>query len=199
MNIILTIIRGLTAIASPLATLVFIALILRQTQGAAGTPPADDQACLRCGGSQLGGEGQFHFTEGVGNARERAANPHYATEKTPILGSEAHFICDNCARRFLHNEITQILLLVLPYPIYLYILVPLVFPNGIFASFLIETLLVVLSISGLISALDLFRAIRQGEAPFDEARDKVAINERRGLLGKKLSYYSRNGIKQVNK
>jgi hypothetical protein len=199
MNIILTIIRGLMAIISPLATLVFIALILRQTQGVAGAPPAEGESCLRCGGSQPGGEGQFQFTEGVGNARERAAKPKYGAEKTPILGSESHFICDDCARHFLRSEISQILLLVLPYPIYLYILVPLIFPNGIFASFLIETLLVVLSISGLISALDLFRAIRQGETPYDEARDKVAINERRGLLGKKLSYYSRMGIRQINK
>jgi hypothetical protein len=199
MNIILTIIRGLMAIIAPLATLVFIVLILRQTRGATGAPPIEDESCLRCGSSQPGGEGQFHFTEGVGNARERAANPHYATEKTPILGSETHFICDDCARHFLRNEITQILILVLPYPIYLYILVPLFFPNGIFASFLVETLLVVLSISGLISAYDLYRATRQGESPLDEARDKVAINERRGLLGKKLGYYSRMGIRQINK
>lgn len=199
MDIILTIIRSLTAIAAPLATLVFIILTLRQFRGAAGAPPAEDETCLRCGGSLPGGEGQFHFTESIGNARERAANRQYASGKMPILGSETHFICDGCARRFLRNEITQMLLLALPYPLYLYLLVPLFFPNGIFASFLIETLLVVLSVSGLIAAYDLYRAVRQSEAPYDEARDKVAISERRSFLGKKLSYYSRMGIRQVNK
>ena len=199
MDIILAIIRGLTAIVAPLATVVLIVLTLRQIHGSTGAPPADDESCLRCGSNQPGAEGQFHFTEAVGNARERAANPQYGSEKTPILGSETHFICDKCARRFLRNEIVQMLLLVLPYPIYLYILVPLFFPNGVFASFLVETLLVVLSVSGLVSALDIYRAIRQSTTPFDEARDKVAIIVRRSFLGKKLSYYSRMGIKQVNK
>ena len=198
MDIVLTIIRLLTAVASPLATLVFIALIVLQLRGAAGTTPTEDEACLRCGEKLPGGKGEFHFAESVGNARERAANQQYGAAKTPILGSESHYVCDGCARRYLRNEITQLFMMALPYPLFLYVLVPLFFPNGVFANFLIETLLVVLSISGLIAAFDLYRAVHNGQTPLDEARDRVAINVRRNSLGKKLSYYSRNGLKQLN-
>jgi hypothetical protein len=40
--------------------------------------------------------------------------------------------------------------------------------------------------------------VHNGQTPLDEARDRVAINVRRNSLGKKLSYYSRNGLKQLN-
>jgi hypothetical protein len=197
MDIILTIIRLLTAVVSPLATLAFIILIMAQLRGATGRPPAEDETCLRCGASLSGGEGQFHFAESVGNARERAATQQYGAAKNPILGSETHFVCDGCARRYLRNEIAQMIALALPYPLFLYVLLPLLFPGGIFASFLIETLLIVLSVSGLIAAYDLYRAVRNGQTPLDEARDRVAIGVRRDSLGKKLSYYSRNGLRQL--
>ena len=197
MDFILTIIRILTAIIAPAAAVVLVILTLFQLQQAAGDEPGDDQSCVRCGQSRPGGEGQFHYTESVGNARERAASKQFTPQDTPILGSETHYVCDTCAQRFIRYEIIQSILMVLPYPLYLYVIIPVFAKNGIFANFLIETLLVVLSVAGLTAAFDLYRAVRNGSSPLAEARDRVAIAERKSMLGKKFSYYSRMGAKQL--
>jgi hypothetical protein len=199
MDFILTIIRILTAIIAPAAALIFTALALIQLRLAAGNEPEEGQSCLRCDESRVGGEGQFHYAEAVGNARERAASKSLTPQDTPILGSESHFVCDKCARRFIRNEIIQIILLVLPYPLYLYVIIPVFAQDGVFANFLIETLLVVLSVAGVTAAFDLYRAVRNGASPLAEARDRVAITERKNMLGKKFSYYSRMGAKQLNR
>jgi len=136
MDFILTIIRILTAIIAPAAALIFTALALIQLRLAAGNEPEEGQSCLRCDESRVGGEGQFHYAEAVGNARERAASKSLTPQDTPILGSESHFVCDKCARRFIRNEIIQIILLVLPYPLYLYVIIPVFAQNGVFANFL---------------------------------------------------------------
>jgi hypothetical protein len=36
-------------------------------------------------------------------------------------------------------------------------------------------------------------------APLTEARDRVAINQRKKILGKKFSYYTRLGTTHLNK
>jgi hypothetical protein len=199
MDFILSIIRILMAILSPLAVIVLSILTLVQLREAAGTTAETGETCLRCGKSLPGGEGQFHFTEGIGNARERAAKKQFSVEQTPILGSESHFVCDKCAHRHIHIEILQQIALVLPYPLLLYGIIPLLGPSPYFSNVLVETLLVVLSLSSLVSAIDLYRAVRQGNTPLDEARDQVAIKARRKALGKKLSYYTRMGMTQLNK
>jgi hypothetical protein len=197
MGFILTIIRVLTAIVSPAAVILFTILTLIQLRHAGGNAPADGQSCVRCGESRVGDQGEFHYAEPVGNARERAASKQLTPKDTPILGSESHYVCDKCARRFIRNEIVQQILLVLPYPLYLYVIIPVFAKNGIFANFLIETLLVVLSVAGLTSAFDLYRAVRNGATPLAEARDRVAIAKRKNMLGKKFSYYSRMGAKKL--
>jgi len=197
MDFILSIIRILLAILSPLVVILFSILTLIQLRGAAGAPAETSETCLRCGKNLPGGEGQFHVTEAIGNARERAAKKQFSPTQTPILGSESHFICDSCAHRHLHIEILQQIALVLLYPLLLYGIIPLLGPSPYFSNFLVETLLVVLSLSSLISAFDLYRAVRQGKTPLDEVRDRVAINTRRKALGKKLSYYTRMGIKKI--
>ena len=163
-------------------------------RGVKGDAPEEDETCLRCGKSDLGGEGQFHYAESVGSPRDRAAKQQLALSSTPLLGSESHFICDRCARRFIRNETFQVILLSLPYPIYLYIILPLFAEDGVFANFLIETLLIVISLAAFTSAFDLFRGIRTGDTPLAEARDRVAIGKRRAFLAKKLSYYTRIGV-----
>lgn len=199
MNIIFEIIRILTAVAAPLLAVLLSVLILLKARRAQGTPPEAEQACLRCGASRVGASSQFHYTESIGNARERAAQKQLTPKDTPILGSETHFICDRCAQRFIWFEVLQILLMVLAYPLYLYVIIPLFAGNGIFANFLIETLLVVLALAGATSAHDLYRAARQGSTPLTEARDRVAINQRKKTLGKKFSYYTRLGARHLQK
>ncbi|MFW5713710.1 MAG: hypothetical protein ACOCYU_03485 [Brevefilum sp.] len=199
MNIIISIIRILTAIVAPVTAIVLCVLTLLKTRQDQGHQPDEGQACLRCGQERQGAEGQFHYTESIGNARERAARKQLAPQDTPILGSENHFICDHCAQRFVRNEIFQILLMLLPYPLYLYVITPLFAENGIFSNFLIETLLVVLSVAGATAAFDLYRAVGVGRAPLTEARDRVAINHRKKTLGKKFSYYTRMGTTQLQK
>jgi hypothetical protein len=159
--------------------------------------PEEGQACLRCGQSGPGGEAQFHYTESVGTARERAASKQLNPAETPILGAETHYVCDQCAKRFAWNEIIQGVLLVLPYPLHLYVIIPLFAEGGIYANFLIETLLVVLSIAGAVTVFDLYRASLNGATPLADARDHVAINERKQALGKKFSYYTRIGASHL--
>jgi hypothetical protein len=197
MNTILTIIHVLIAIVAPAATLALTVLTILRVRKAAGVSPEEGQVCLRCGGLGPGGEGVFHYTESVGNARERAASRQVNPADTPILGSETHYICDQCARRFVWNEIVQGVILVLPYPLYLYVIIPIFAKGDIYANFLIETLLVVLSIAGTTTVFDLYRASRKGSTPLADARDHVAINERKPALGKKFSYYTRIGASHL--
>jgi len=199
MNLIIDIIRILTALAAPVLAIVLSALTLLKTCKIKGSAPEERQACLRCGESRQGAEGQFHYTESIGNARERAAEKQLTPKDTPILGSETHFVCDRCAQRFIWLEILQIFLMVLPYPLYRYMVVPLASGNGIFVNFLVETLLVVLSLAGTTAAFDLYRAARRSGSPLTEARDRVAINQRKKTLGKKFSYYTRLGTTQLHK
>lgn len=193
MNIIITVIRTLTAVIAPILAVVLSVLTLRKTRQDQGSAPEEGQKCLRCSQSRQGAVGQFHYTESIGSARERAARKRLSTEDTPILGSETHFVCDQCAQRFIRNELFQILLMVLPYPLYLFVIIPIFAENGIFANFLIETLLVVLVLAGATSAYDLYRAVRMGHTALTEARDRVAIKQRKAALGKKFSYYTRMG------
>ena len=197
MDIFLTIIRTLAAVASPLAVILLSTLTLIRLRGATGKSAENGETCLRCGAGRPGGAGQFHFTEAIGNARERAAKKQFSPAQTPILGSESHFICDKCAHRHFHSQIIQHLAMVLLYPLLLYGIFPLLAPNSYFSNFLIETLLVVLSLSGLVAAFDLYRSVRHGSTPLDEARDRVAISQRRNSLGRKLSYYTRMGMKKI--
>jgi hypothetical protein len=199
MNVMITIIRIFTAVAALLLAIVLIILTRIKTQPDQGLNPEEGQACLRCKQARKGAQGQFHYTESVGNARERAAKQQLRMKDTPILGSETHFICDQCARRYIRNEFLQILLMTLPYPLYLFVIIPLFLQERIFAGFLIETLLVVLALAGATSAFDLYRAVRLGSRPLTEARDRVAVIERKKALGNKFSYYTRMGTAQLHK
>ena len=199
MTIVLNAIRILLTIISPLVVICLTILTMVRARRDEGQTPADAQKCLRCGISRLGGEGHFHYTENIGNARERSQNKQLSLANTPIIGSETHFVCDQCGRRYIRNENIQLILMALPYPLYNHIIIPLFADNRMFANFLIETLLIVLSLGALISAYDLFRAVRNGKTPLSEARDKVAIHQRKQALGKKFSFYTRMGMTHLKK
>lgn len=193
MDYLLTFMRILTAIAAPLAAIILLILTHLKLRGVKGELPKEGETCLRCGNAEEGGSAQFHYTESMGSPRDRAAKKQLTGGSTPILGSETHFICDSCAKWYVRSETIQIILLTLPYPLYLYVIIPFFAKGGVFANFLVETLLVVVSIAAFTSSYDLFRAVRIGSTPLAEARDRVAIGERRVLLGKKFSYYTRVG------
>lgn len=199
MALFFTFIRILIATVSPLTVIVFTVLTLKQLRGASGLPAAENETCLRCGKTQPGAEGQFHYTEPVGNARERAAKQQFSSDSTPILGSETHFVCDKCARGYLWNQVLQHLFMVLCYPFYRYVILPLVAPGGLLASVGVEIILIILSFSGLVASLDLYHAVLHSTTALDEGRDRVAIEKRRRQLGKKFSYYSRSGMGQLHK
>jgi hypothetical protein len=193
MNILLTIIRTLTAIISPLVAITLLILAHLKLRGVHGESPEEGETCLGCGQAEPGDIGVFHYAESVGSPRDRTTKKQLTLASTPILGSETHFICDRCARRFIKNETIQTAFLLLPYPLYLYVIIPLFAKDGVFANFLIETLLLVITVAAFTSAYDLFRAVRNGASPLAEARDRVAISKGRALLGKKFSYYTRIG------
>ena len=197
MSYLLTIIRVVTAIIAPLAAITLLILAHLKLRGVAGEAPEENETCLRCGKAEPGDIAQFHYSESVGSPRDRAAKKQLTLAATPLLGSETHFICDSCAKWFIRSETIQIILLLLPYPLYLYVIIPLFAKDGVFANFLIETLLVVISVAAFTSAFDLFRAVRNGETPLAEARDRVAVGQRRAFLGKKFSYYTRIGASHL--
>lgn len=197
MDYLLTILRILTAIVAPLAAIILLILTHLKLRGVKGESPEEGETCLRCGKANPGDVAQFHYAENVGSPRDRVARKQLTLAATPILGSETHFICDPCAKWYVRNETIQIILLLLPYPLYLYVIIPLFVKDGVFANFLIETLLVVVSVAAFTSAYDLFRAVRTGETPLEEARDRVAVGQRRAFLGKKFNYYTRIGASHL--
>lgn len=197
MNFMLPIFHTITAILIPIGTVALAILMTVKIQkSVGGKAPNDDTVCLRCQQPHQGDQGQFQYCKSSKAARRRDIRGSQAAENSPILGSESYFVCDRCARRFLYNEMLQQLVMVLAYPIYLYVIIPLFAENGIFANFLIETLLLVLSLAGGISAYELYRAVSVGKTPLTEARDRVAINRRRLVLGKKFSYTTQFGASQ---
>ena len=199
MTVFLTIIRILTAIIAPLVTIALATLITVLTNRDQGNPSQEAQKCLRCDQSRKGAEGKFHYTESIGSPRQRAAKMQLNLENTPILGAETHFVCNHCAHRYIRNEVIQQVLMALPYPLYLYVFIPFVTGNTLPGNFLVETLLLVMSVAGVTSAYDLYRAVRAGKSSLTEARDRVAIKERKSELGKKFSYYTRAGTTHLGK
>ncbi len=199
MSLFFTIIRVLAAILAPLIT---FTLAIRTAMFSNRDQPGVDselKECLRCGQTQKGTDAKFYYTESVGSPRQRAARMQYKSDDTPILGEETHFICNHCARRYIRNELVQQILIVLPYPFYLYVYIPFIARNALPGNFLVETLLLVMSLAGATSAFDLFRSVHSGKNALTEARDRVAIKVRKDDLGKKFSYYTRSGNTALRK
>lgn len=191
MSLILNIFRGITAIIAPLSAIILSALTLTAVKQEEDNLQQGEEKCIHCGRSRNGAEGKFHYSESNINARPRPARKQSSPSESPILGSESHFVCDHCARRNICNEIIQLILMVIPYPLYLYVMIPYIGNIGALAGFLIETLLIVLSVAGVSSAFGLYRSAQEAETPLAEARDRVAISQRKNTLGKKFSYYTR--------
>ena len=198
MDFIVTLIRSLTAVIAPLATLVLAALTLIHTHRDHGEPPHEGQKCVRCGESRLGGKAHFYYKEGEKNTGDGNLNKKMPPINAPILGSENHFVCDRCTHGYIRNEIIQILLMAFPYPIYLYV-IPLFVENGIFTNFLIETFLIVFSLAGITAVFDLFRSVHSEQMPLAEARDRVAIKECKDKVGNQYRYFTRSGSTRLRK
>ena len=183
--------RILTAIVAPIVSIVLSILAIWRSQRDQGQPPEPGVHCLRCGKARFGDHGQFKYSENMGNPRRQAIQSQLKLTEQTILGSESHFICDICARGYLLRQVLQIGLMVLPYPLYLYVVLPILGESGFFANFLIETILVLFVLAGTTAAFDLFRAAREGETSLAEMRDRVAIKIRKKFLGKNHTYQTR--------
>jgi hypothetical protein len=197
MGLFFSIIQIVAAILMPISTVVLSYLIVRYTRQ--GELTTEVQTCQRCGQSREGAQGEFHYTEDVGSPRQQMARGQSIITEESILGSESHFICNSCAHRFLHFEILQQVLVVIPYPLYLFVIVPFFLSNGAFGNFLIEIFLLIFSLAGAASAWNLYRSVRMGETPLAEARDRVAIQERKKTLGKGYSYFTRTAMRYYEK
>lgn len=195
MGFFFLIIRFIFAILLPIIAVVLSYLIYRYTKQ--GNMSGDIQSCQRCGQSRVGEKGKFHFTENIGSPRQQMARGQSIITEESILGSESHFICDHCAQRFLKVEILQQVLVVIPYPLYLFVIVPF-FLNGS-GNALIEIFLLIFSLAGAASAWNLYRSIRMGETRLAEARDRVAIQERKKTVGKDYSYFTRTAMRYYEK
>ena len=197
MDFFFDIIRIVTAILMPISAVVLSYLTYRHTRG--GDASGERKTCHRCNQSRLGEMGEFHYTENIGSPRQQMARGQSILTKEAILGSETHFICDDCAQRFLRIEILQQVLVVIPYPLFLYVIVPLFLNSGAFGNILIEMFLLIFSLAGAASAWNLYRAVRMGETPLAEARDRVAIQERKKILGKAYSFFTRTAMRYYEK
>ena len=112
------------------------------------------QAACAAVSSQPGGEGQFQLHE-TDRQRPGTSLPKTVLSQSHPGGRSLTSFATSAPTASCVSEMLQHLLLALPYPIYLFILQPLVAPAGFLTGFLFETLMVMLSLSGLIAALDL--------------------------------------------
>jgi hypothetical protein len=199
MNNLLTIVRALTAILMLISAIAFSYLTLRRANNEHSDVIPEVQPCLRCGQTRVGALGTFTYTEKIGSPRERVRNEQPYMPETSILGTESHFVCDACARRHLWGETLTHILLVLPYPVYLFVIQPIFVNDLLFTYVLLEILLLLLSVAGGALALDLFRFVGAGETSLAEARDRVVIWQRKKQLGTGLSYFSRSGMRYLKK
>lgn len=198
MQIVLTLIRIIAAILVPLVALVLSILTFSIMKDESGREPEPGQQCLRCGVSRIGANGRFHFLQDDGNSHDNPNLNQRIPVRPKFVLTEKHFICDHCAQRYLRNEVLQGLFMVTLYPLY-YVILQAFENSGLRANFLIETLLIVLSLAGVTSIFELFRAARAEGTPLSEARDRVAIIKRKRELGKKFRYFTRSGKTQLKK
>ncbi|MBW6466276.1 MAG: hypothetical protein K0B06_07225 [Brevefilum sp.] len=192
MAIFLQIIRILSALLMPIGALFFSCQTLRRAKEAHPGVVSEVEPCLRCGGARAGAHGEFTYTKKITSPRERVRKEQPYMPQTSVLGAESHFVCDVCARRYLRGEALVHVLLAVSYPVYLFVIVPVFVDAMLFPHVLLEILLLLLSVAGGASALDLFRSVRAGETPLAEARDRVAIQGRKKQLGTSLSYFTRS-------
>lgn len=192
--------RILTAIGAPIAAIVLSTLAILRARGTQGQQPKPDTHCLQCKKSTPGGQGEFAYSENLGSPRRQAFRNQLETGAKVILGSESHFICDSCASKYLLHQVLQVVVMIVPYPLYLYVILPLLGGTAFLANFLIETVLVIFVLAGATAAYDLFRTAREGKTPLAEMRDRLAIKLRKNTLGKKHQYHTRlGGIPGKNK
>jgi hypothetical protein len=199
MNDFLQMIRILMALLMPIGALVFSYLTLRRAKEAHIGVASEVQPCMRCGQARAGAHGDFTYAEKITSPRERVRKEQPYMPETVILGSESHFVCDVCTRRFLRNEVILHMLLAVPYPAYLFVIVPNFINNLLFPHVLLEILLLLVSVAGGTLAFDLFRSVSVGETPLAEARDCVAIAGRKKQLGSGLSYFTQGGMRHLKK
>jgi hypothetical protein len=199
MNVILQIIRILIALLMPISALAFSYLKLRRVNGVHTAEDLDIQPCLHCGQTRAGAHGEFTYTEKITSPRERVRKEQPYIPETVILGAESHFVCDVCARGYLHREALLHVLLAVLYPAYLFVILP-NFVNDLgFTYILLEILLLLLSVAGGASAWERYLAVNTEETPLAEARDCVAIRSRKKQLGTGLSYFTRGGMRHLKK
>lgn len=198
-NTLMTLFRLITAGLIPLSAVILTVMTLRQIIHGTPSDNADHLTCHRCRQIRQGAAGEFIYAKSMGSLRQRMKNKAPLKPETTALGSESHFICDRCASGYLHTEMLFQTLMALAYPVYLFVVIPVFLNNGQPANVLVEAFLVVLTIAGTASAYDLYRAVRTGDTPLAEARDRVAIRRRKPTLGKGFSYFTRIGMRYLKK
>ena len=199
MNISLQLIRILLAFLIPISAITFSYLTLYRAKHEHSDVKSEVQPCLQCGQTRMGALGEFTYCEKITSPRERVRKEQPYMPETTILGAESHFVCDVCARGYLRNEVLLHVLLAVPYPVYLFVVMPIFIKNPLFPSVLLEILLLLLSMAGGALALDLFRSVGVGGTSLAEARDRVAIRGRKKQLGTGLSYFTRGGMRHLKK
>jgi hypothetical protein len=199
MNVLLTIIRALTAVLMPISAIAFSYLTLYRAKNEHSDVKPEVQPCLQCGQTRVGALGEFTYCEKVTSPRERVRKEQPYMPETAILGAESHFVCDVCARGYLRNEVLLHVLLAVAYPVYLFVVMPIFIKNLLFPYVLLEILLLLLSMAGGALAIDLFRSVGAGGTSLAEARDRVAIRGRKKQLGSGLSYFTRGGMRHLKK
>ena len=189
--------RFFLSILAPATALGLVVLSLIRVKSSEGRPPEQEQSCLRCGQRRPGDLGQFSYSVIIGKPRRNSAIRQMFQYDSPILDTESHFICDHCTRRHLTIDVLQITLMMLPYTIYRHVLLPILSSHGVSSNFLIEGFLMLFAIGGLTTAIDLSRAIKTGETPLAEIRDRIALKIRKPAIGTQYNYYTRLGTIEI--
>lgn len=198
MDYLIILFRVLTAVVAPVAAVSLSIWAILQIRQTATDEHHREGQCLRCDETRRGSDAEFYYASSLSSPRDSTREKTPAKRATQIIGEEQHFICNVCANRYIRNGAIQQIIMGLIYPLYLVFGSLMLAFSGFFANFLIETFLAVLSFSSAIAAIDLYRGIKGGGHPVDEAKDRVAIGIRRRELGKGYDYYTRLGKRKLD-
>ncbi|MFU8826566.1 MAG: hypothetical protein ACNA70_03645 [Brevefilum sp.] len=166
----------------------------------ANTPQHDtrtsEPTCLKCGRSQPGSDACFAYTREAENLRQQIKS-QTPRAKPNQVETETYFVCDSCAQRYWRWELIRQNLIGLSYPVYRLVTSMFMGQNRLFTNYLLEGLVMLLTLAGTLAAWNLYRALRAGQTPQTELRDRVAIEARKTTLGKGFGYYTRAGMRNL--
>lgn len=187
MHDLLTLIRSVIAVILPLGALILSIICVVRMQKTSQSPQRILK-CANCRKERSGENGAFYYQ--ATRSGKKTGTDAKKSPQVDIFKTDSRFICQTCAKRYILLELLQSVGLSLAYPLYLFVIVPLVAP-GAFIGFLGDLVTILLGLSAIFSIYKLLRAALDAEGILAFASDEVAIKVRRFDLGRHYDFYTR--------